>query len=57
MLLMYIGPDSFLPLGSALAAIVGFILMFWARVKAFVSRMVQPFRKRRASARRDGTGE
>jgi hypothetical protein len=38
-LLAYIGPDVFLPVTSALAAIAGFLLMFWHRVTAFVMRM------------------
>ena len=29
---VYIGPDALMPLASALAAIVGFLLMFWRRV-------------------------
>ena len=31
-LLLYIGPDVFLPLASALAAITGVALMFWRRL-------------------------
>ena len=30
--LLYVGPDVFLPLTSALAAIVGVALMFWQRL-------------------------
>jgi len=30
--LLYIGPDVFLPLASALAAITGVALMFWQRL-------------------------
>jgi hypothetical protein len=37
---LYIGPDVFLPLTSALAAIVGFVLMFWQRLIAVVLRIV-----------------
>jgi hypothetical protein len=29
---MYIGPDTVVPLASALAAIAGFALMFWRRL-------------------------
>ena len=29
---MYIGPDALMPLASALAAVAGFLLMFWKRV-------------------------
>ena len=30
--LLYIGPEAFLPLTSAIAAIVGVVMMFWNRV-------------------------
>ena len=36
---LYIGPDVFLPLTSALAAIAGVFLMFWRRIVGFVSRV------------------
>lgn len=29
---MYIGPDALMPLASAVAAVVGFVLMFWRRL-------------------------
>jgi hypothetical protein len=29
---LYIGPDVFLPLTSALAAVTGFLLLFWGKV-------------------------
>jgi hypothetical protein len=29
---LYIGPDVFLPITSALAAVIGVVLMFWHRV-------------------------
>jgi hypothetical protein len=32
---MYIGPETLLPLASAAAAVGGFFLMFWKRVKGF----------------------
>jgi hypothetical protein len=35
-LALYIGPDVMMPLASAIAAIVGFLLMFWRRTVAFV---------------------
>jgi hypothetical protein len=31
---MYIGPDALMPLASAMAAVAGFLLMFWKRVVA-----------------------
>jgi hypothetical protein len=33
---MYIGPDTLMPLASALAAVVGFLLMFWRKTVAVV---------------------
>jgi hypothetical protein len=36
---LYIGPDVFLPLTSALAAIAGVLLMFWHRIVGFVGRL------------------
>lgn len=39
-MLLYIGPDVFLPVASALAAIGGVLLMFWQKVIGFVSRIL-----------------
>ncbi len=36
---LYIGPDQFLPLTSALGAIAGLVLLLWTRVKAFFYRL------------------
>jgi len=36
---LYIGPDVFLPVASALAAIGGVLLMFWQKVVAIVGRL------------------
>ena len=36
---LYIGPDVFLPITSALAAIAGVLLMFWQRVVGLVGRL------------------
>jgi hypothetical protein len=33
---LYIGPDVLMPVASAVAAIVGFLLMFWRRTVGFV---------------------
>jgi hypothetical protein len=35
---MYIGPETIMPLASALAAVTGVLLMFWRRV-AGIARM------------------
>lgn len=37
--LLYIGPDAFLPLTSALAALAGLALMFWNRVVGFARKL------------------
>jgi hypothetical protein len=37
--ILYIGPDVFLPLTSALAAIAGVLLMFWQRIVGLVGRL------------------
>ena len=39
-LLGYIGPDVFLPLTSALAAVGGVLLMFWHKISGFVARLL-----------------
>jgi len=45
LLVLYVGPDQILPLGSALAAITGFLLLFWQRVKIFWQKFVRLFSK------------
>lgn len=44
---LYIGPDVFLPLTSAIAAIAGVFLMFWRRIVGFLSRV---FRRGKADS-------
>ena len=41
-MLLYLGPDSIMPLASILAAIIGIVLMFWRR-------LLKPFKKTRVS--------
>jgi hypothetical protein len=38
---MYIGPETMMPLASALAAISGVVLLFWRRVKGFFRMLSQ----------------
>lgn len=38
-LLAYIGPETMLPLASVLAAVTGFILMFWKYIFRLIRRM------------------
>ena len=35
----YLGPDSIMPLASVLAAIVGFILIFWRWIAGFFKKL------------------
>ncbi|HEY0304810.1 MAG TPA: hypothetical protein VGC44_07545 [Longimicrobiales bacterium] len=35
MLLIYIGPETLMPVASAIAAVAGVIMMFWRRLVAF----------------------
>lgn len=46
---LYIGPDVFLPITSALAALAGVLLMFWHRVVGIVGRLLGRTSKPRAS--------
>jgi len=39
--LLYIGPEAFLPFTSALAAIAGAVLIFWNRLAGFARRIWQ----------------
>ena len=32
----YFGPETLMPIGSAIAAVVGVVLMFWRRIVALV---------------------
>jgi hypothetical protein len=38
MIVLYLGPDSLLPIGSILAAVAGFVLLFWNRITGFARR-------------------
>ena len=45
-LLLYGSPDVVMPIASALAAIVGVLLMLWNRAAAYVRRRAQSLRRR-----------
>lgn len=45
-LVLYMGPETVLPLASALAAVVGFLLIIWHRAAALVRKVWQFFAKR-----------
>jgi hypothetical protein len=38
-ILLYIGPETMLPLASALAAIAGVLLMFWHRLVGWIRKI------------------
>ena len=39
--LLYGGPDTLMPIASALAAIIGVLLMLWNRVVTYLRRFIQ----------------
>lgn len=39
LMLAYIGPDTFIPFMSAIAAGIGVVLMFWQRLVKWVRRL------------------
>lgn len=38
---MYIGPETIMPVASALAAVAGIMLMFWRRTVAFFKTILR----------------
>jgi hypothetical protein len=47
--LLYIGPDVFLPLTSAIGAIVGVVLIFWQRLTGWFRALWRLVARRRSS--------
>ncbi len=43
-LALYLGPDVLMPVASAIAAVAGFLLMFWQRTVLFFRRIAQAIR-------------
>ena len=43
---LYIGPDQILPFQSALAAIIGLLLLFWRRVLGAVFKVWRLFQEK-----------
>jgi hypothetical protein len=41
--MLYLSPDTIMPLASAFAAVVGVIVMFWQKVKAFFRAVFAKF--------------
>lgn len=50
MVVLYLGPDSLLPLGSILAAVVGFALLFWNRIIGAAHKVAGRNRRNEADA-------
>jgi hypothetical protein len=46
LILAYIGPETFLPFTSALAAIAGAVLIFWNRLVGFARKLRQMLTRR-----------
>ena len=38
--MLYFGPETMMPVASAVAGALGALLLFWRRIMAFLSRMV-----------------
>lgn len=49
--LLYGGPDTVMPLASALAAVIGVLLMIWNRVFMLIRRTIQSLRRRTVKSR------
>jgi hypothetical protein len=49
-LFAYVGPETVVPVASALAAIGGVVLMCWAQVKAVVGRCIRFVLRRKGSS-------
>lgn len=49
MIMLYIGPETMLPLASALAAIGGVLLMFWQRFVLLIRKICRSFRSSKGS--------
>jgi hypothetical protein len=46
MVILYLGPNTVMPLASIVAAIVGVILIFWRFIYRLVRRGLQTFQKK-----------
>lgn len=53
----YFSPDAIMPLGSALAAIIGIALMFWQRFVSLIRRGSRRLRKAKLDSRSCETSE
>ena len=40
---MYIGPETLMPVASAIAAVAGVVMMFWRRMVAFARARIAAF--------------
>ena len=49
--LLYIGPDVFLPLASALAAIAGVAMMFWQRLVGWMRSLWRAVFRQKSDSR------
>ncbi len=53
----YIGPDMMMPLGSALAATLGVVLLFWHRMVALVRSLLRRLRGRGTASSETASSE
>ncbi|MEJ2679350.1 MAG: hypothetical protein P8174_09795 [Gemmatimonadota bacterium] len=55
--MLYFGPETYMPLASAIAAIAGILLAFWRRVVGVVRRIFRPMRHDHAAPRASSTSD
>jgi hypothetical protein len=51
---LYLGPETTLPLASALAAVIGFVLIVWRRAVGIAGRAFRSLRKKASSPSVEG---
>lgn len=54
---MYIGPETLMPVASALAAVTGAVLLFWRRTVGLVRAVIDWLTGTRRRAARTGASE
>lgn len=46
-MLLYVGPDQIIPFSGVLGAVIGLILIFWAKVVQFVHKLFAMLSRKR----------
>jgi hypothetical protein len=45
--MLYVGPDQLMPVASVLASLLGFVLIFWTRVRTLLQRIFSTTKRNR----------